>query len=493
MNLTLVKKYFTLFTLFLSVSFFLIYGCTKIITTDIGGALLPAVDGINTKEMYLDVISKNIKDTATRVGTSDIHSLGYVNDPLFGETTATINLQLKPSFPFYFPVSNDQTKDSLYFDSVVLILSYKGFWGDKSKGLSLKVLEIPSDEPTANLSPDSIYRTDYFVPATSSRELSPSKSLDIGTFNDTNHIRLRLNDSYGREMMYNYDSSNAYKSDSAFSLAFRSKLYQIMPEKTGSGLMKVSLTDTGTKLAIYYHYKDRDTANKIDTAFQYFSCTNTSCGSTNYIKRNRSTGQVAAYLAPNTTENDDLIFIDAAPGIFAKLLVPGLDTVSNKIIHRAEIVMEQVPADFSADDSLTAPNLFLAAYSADTGRRFAIPNDVQFSSASISNQSSLGSFPVSKKDPSTGKTIASYRFDVSRYVQGVVTRDEKTYDFIMFAPFDEFIYGSISTSSQFYTGLYDGSTYKPLNYPAIGRVRLGGGSNEAHKMRLHIVYSDIPK
>src|SRR5207249_7298300 len=112
------------------------------------------------------------------------------------------------------------------------------------------------------------------------------------------------------------------------------------------------------KLAIYYHHHDRDTSGKMDTTIQYFSCTSYNCGSTNYIKRNRSTSQAAAHL-PSPGVIDDLIFIDANPGIYARLQIDSLDTITNKIIHRAEILMEQVP-DLSTDNDtfLTPPNLF---------------------------------------------------------------------------------------------------------------------------------------
>ncbi|HXL55205.1 MAG TPA: DUF4270 family protein, partial [Chitinophagaceae bacterium] len=157
MNLSVVKKQFTLFLLLF---FFFFSACTKIVTTDIGSGLIPPIDGVNTKEMYLDVVSKNIKDTITRVGTADDHALGYVTDPLFGQTTASINVELKPSsFPFSFPVSS--AKDSLMADSVVLVLSYKNVWGDSLKPLAFKVFEIvPDGLPSeVDLSPDSVYTT----------------------------------------------------------------------------------------------------------------------------------------------------------------------------------------------------------------------------------------------------------------------------------------------------------------------------------------------
>jgi len=89
MNSSVLKKYPALFFL---LSALLFSACTKIVTTNLGGDLIPPVDGVNTKEMYLDVASINAADTITRVGIGFDHALGYVNDPLFGKTTASINV-----------------------------------------------------------------------------------------------------------------------------------------------------------------------------------------------------------------------------------------------------------------------------------------------------------------------------------------------------------------------------------------------------------------
>jgi hypothetical protein len=73
MNLSCTKNpavvFFLLYALFFS-------ACTKIVSTDIGGGLIPPVDGVNTKEMFLDVFSKNAADKMKRVGTADDHALG---------------------------------------------------------------------------------------------------------------------------------------------------------------------------------------------------------------------------------------------------------------------------------------------------------------------------------------------------------------------------------------------------------------------------------
>src|SRR6478735_2144489 len=91
---------FTLFTVFF-IAAALFYSCTKIITTDIGGDLLPPADDIITKDMVIDIATKNMRYDSVAVGISDDHVLGYLNDPIFGKTTASINFQVAPpSTPF---------------------------------------------------------------------------------------------------------------------------------------------------------------------------------------------------------------------------------------------------------------------------------------------------------------------------------------------------------------------------------------------------------
>ncbi len=503
MNLSFVKK--KNLTVFIVVTL-AITACTKIITTDIGGSLIPPVDGVNTFERIMEVVSKNATDTFTRVSKLYDNTLGFVNDPLFGKTTAIVNVQLKPAaFPFSFPVS----KDSLYLDSVVLVLGYKGAWGDTSTDMALRVYDILGDDPLGTLKADSSYFTTYEVPK--GQELTENnlprtvKFSKLNAFDSTGafkeatagQIRIRLNSSYGNALLKNYDTTNAYKSDSLFNVYIKG--FQIVPENSSNALVKIGLTsfynaaDTNTKLAIYYHYPDKITVGKFDTSIAYFRCNTFTSGTANTIRRDRSGSNYASFIAANTTNlNDSILFVDGNPGIYTRITIPGLDTISNKIIHRAELLLEQVPDLLSnSDQYLKPPALFLTPYSTDSMRRFALPNDVVFSSSgTVTNQSDYGCYPISKTDPVTGKITYSYSFDMSRYLQGIVTSKDKTYSLVLFAPFNDFIYASETAT---YLGSVSPSPGSPLNSPATGRIRLGGGSSIAHKMKFHIIYSDIPR
>ena len=80
---------FKLFIAF-SLVFALLYSCTKIVTTDIGSGLLPPADDVTTKDTMVEIATKNMRFDTVAVGISDDHVLGYVSDPIFGKTTASI-------------------------------------------------------------------------------------------------------------------------------------------------------------------------------------------------------------------------------------------------------------------------------------------------------------------------------------------------------------------------------------------------------------------
>ncbi len=460
------------------------FACTKITNTDIGSGLIPPVDGVNTKDTVIDVVTKNQSFDTVAVGFSDDHVLGYTNDPVFGITNASINFQV--ALPNSSLTFERNSSDSLFFDSVVLSLSYKHTWGDTIQNLGLHVYEM---DPETKFTVDSAYKnTVHFEKGNELTESTAGTNIDILKLNDpdtlkyynedaTNQVRIRLNQAFGQKLLYQFKATNAYQNDSTFHNYLRG--FIIEAEQRGNALLSVSLSDTSTRLSLYYHYKGTD--GSLDSGIRRFPTSALTCASSNTIKRNYTGTVIPNYFPANLNTQDDLLFIQTSPGTYAKIKIPGLDSLPNMIVHRAEILMSQVP-DITTDKIFTAPNLFLAAVS-DSGRRFAVPNDLIFSNGAYINLSSFGILPIKKTDPVTGSPISTYSFDISRYVQGVVSRSDTTYDFILWAPYNYYISPILQTPY-----IYPIST-PALNSAAIGRIRLGGGNNEHYKMRLHIVYS----
>ncbi|MBV9964025.1 MAG: DUF4270 family protein [Parafilimonas sp.] len=477
MNLSLSS--FKIFTFFL-LGAVLYFSCTKIVTTDIGAGLIPPVDGVTTKDTVLDVISKNAGFDTAYVGLSDDHVLGYVNDPIFGTTRASLNFQIAPTAN---PFSLGYNKDTVVLDSVVLCLSYHSAWGDTIPHLRLHVYEMDPEQVFSN---DSAYKTTTtFEKAQELTSEFGAADVDITRLNDvdstafnkeptTNQIRIRLNNLFGQQLI-NYDSASVYQNDSTFYNAVRGIIVEPEINPTSNALLRINLLDTATHLSLYYH-----TASRADTASRRFAPNVLSSASSNSIIRSYQNTQIPSYVSSNDS-NQDLIFMQTNPGTYANINIRSVLGMPNAIIHRAEILMYQVPDLSSSNDKyLTPPNLFLSAINEDSGRRFVIPFDITFQSGAINN---LYAFGVSPKTAPGGSSY--YSFDISRYVQNIVTKGGKLFNLALTAPYNQYIF----TDS---TVTFAVPISSPaLNTVGVGRVRLGGGTNSQYKMRLHIVYSPI--
>jgi hypothetical protein len=474
-NSNICKLLFAFF--FLAAAF---TACTKIESTSIGGSLIPPIDGVNTKDTFLDVQTDLLLDKDTTIVPSSFnHSLGYIsNDPLFGRTQANINFQLYPQFfPFIFDVVK---KDSLHLDSVVLVMSYRGSWGDTNSTLNLKVFEIAQSQKFTDTTLHTAETFSYTNLLGTRNNVDPKK-LDDSVYakfdTSKNQLRIRLDNSFGDRLLKTYDSTNAYKNDTTFNTYFKG--FGVVADPVGNALLQIGLTDANTKLALYYRVDNR--AGGKDTSVKYFKLSQYSSTS-NYIKRDRAGAEVVPFLA-NSATNDSLLHVQTAPGTYVTIKVPGLSTFPNAIIHRAELVMQQVRHS-NLDDVLTPPALFLSAYSQDSASRFLIPFANSFSTGTIENLGEFGTYPFKKTD-ANNNTIYAYNFDLTRYAQQTVTTKSKNYNLVLFAPHTDFVrlaektQGSITLpSSQF-------------NPPGVGRVRLGGGTHSKQPMKLRIIYSRL--
>ncbi len=89
--------------------------------------------------------------------------------------------------------------------------------------------------------------------------------------------------------------------------------------------------------------------------------------------------------------------------------------------------------------------------------------------------------------------VKAYSFDISRYVQGIVTRKDSSYTLRLSAPSNDSVrytapYPQPITASTFFV------VPSIANNLADGRVRLGGGGlprENQLRMRLRIVYSKL--
>lgn len=490
--------------LIITSTFILFSSCKKINeATELGGDLIPAVDNITTFETILDVEAYNdlftftgtnpLTDDSTLSSYTDEHFLGVISsDPFFGRTEAEMYFELKPLSYRQYPFGNPP--DSLHLDSIVLVLDYIETYGDTIIPQTINVYEISSDFriDTSYL----VRRNDYFTTSAllGSRTFKPENLKDsVAAYLDTtrNQLRIKLDNSFG-ERLLNYDTTgaaDAYSSDSAFKIKFKG--FALKSEAGGNAIMGFNLQGVNTKLAIYY--KD-DNGNapvaEWDTAVAYFpfkpSATYGFAGSAshNCIQRDYSGKPILA--AQGGTSPDPIVYIQNTPGSFVTLKIPGLGSLNNRVVHRAELIAEQV---YDISDSLFQPPtyLFLDAYDPSLSKYLTIPYDLIYDGNSGSyNLGSFGIAPVNALDAS-GNDIRTWHFNLSRYVQHVVNNTDSAYDLRLFAPF---------YIKDQYRPPVPGATALPATINvnptlAKGRVRLAGGTPGVQRMRLRIIYSKL--
>ncbi len=488
------------------------WSCTKLDTTNLGSDLLPAVDNVNTfADTFAVFADQHDFDRITYVLNTDNQALGNVNfDPLFGKTTANVFLQLKPAaFPFSF--GSPDSLAGLGLDSVVLCLNYRFFWGDSTATQKLQVYEVTdaSFKDSVNMLWDN--NTQPFVGST----LASPKDIDVRRMGDymkyryindsvKNQIRIKLDASYAARL-FNSDSTqtgtgnHAFFNDSIYRKNFNGFGIKAVGSGASNGLMYVNLTDTFTKLEVHYRIRN---AGRIDTTYTSFKLrlnttnTTTSAGTmitnksstANYINHDRSGTPSASPLANE-------IYLQAQPGTYANLSIPGLTGYSNRIIHRAELIVEQIPDNPFYDTTFSAPNFlyldlkdsattvpvkYKPLYKDLNQNTFYDPDFLlsPFYPSGGPDFSYFGGF-IRKKTGPLGGSINYYNFNITRYVQQMVTKQSRNYEMRMW-PAHSFNYPQFDAGYKYYN-----------NNVAYGRIKVGNGNNTTYPMRVRIIYSNI--
>ena len=242
-----------------------------------------------------------------------------------------------------------------------------------------------------------------------------------------------------------------------------------------AGLSYFDLQNDSTRLLFYYRVMSG--ASVTDTVVASFGFNAFNYANASIIKRTPANGY-NAYLK-NSTPNDDKLYIQSSPGSFARIRIPGLNKMSNRVIHRAELSFDILPS--IQEEIYTKPDkLFLDAEDTANSRYIGIPYDFTYQDDFTSV---MGGYPKYDK----------YLFNLTRYVQGVVTRKEKDYSLRLSAPFKTNVTELSSAGSMTPYTAEEKTGFSINTKIAHGRVVLTGGSYAVptKKARLRIVYSKI--
>ncbi len=466
------------------------FGCTKIDTTNLGQSLIPVVDNIHTFDTTFSVIANNFDDNeCDTVQRTDLQALGLiVNDPYFGKTNAKIYVEFKPAFPYKFPASD---ADSLLVDSAVIVLQYAYTFGDTNLVQKVKVYQLL----------DSFHLGDNY---TTCRELGYDNSVLLGErsylpleLNDSihahqvgadvgargedaaNQLRIPLSKSFAQQLIR--DSAQVFRSDDDFVKYFKG--FAIVPDEVtgGQGLNYFDFSNTGTRLSIYVRSSNGATK---DTSRIDFTLTGLSALS-NSIVHERGNAEITNHLT-QPPAGDSIIYIQTSPGTYATLTIPGLSGLSNRVINRAELIAEQVYSSNSLNDIFAPPvSLYVDTKDPDINNGAYIPIPCDFSTAELQSGFSYMGGRVTPAKDDQGNSISQYVFNISRYVQSIVTKGKTSLSLRLSAP-------NYITNLTNYTD-WCGQVIVPFTYQknsmGYGRVKLNGTNNTPTRLRLRVIYS----
>jgi len=461
---------------------FLFTGCRKINdATELGSGLIPPIDNINTFETFLDIQTDNqLYNDTNKVYYADLHALGYISgDTEFGTTKGESYFNISYSnyliYPFY-------RKDSVVaIDSVVLSLGYDSYYGDTNSVQTVRVFEIAQN---AGFNDTTLFKYNQADFQTTGSELG-SKSFQVKNLDDTilhirkrdttklaNVLRIPLSNTLGtrfRNYDTTYTANGGWRSDSIFKTLFRG--LAIKADNSGNALAYFKPSDNAnTKLTIYYQVRKNGTIDTTSVDFQH-----STGGQANTIRRTPAGGW-NTYLA-NAGTNDDLLYIPGTPGSYGLLRIPALDTFRNSVVHRAEIIATPIR---SAGDNmfLHQQALFLDRISATGDTALTFDADMSLSNNFSNYTYEINSFGGLIRSDST------YRFNISRYVQRMLTYRTTNYKLRLYTPVRTFVY------SPGYGGI---NQIYVTDQPGYGRMVLAGGSyvNPAKRLRLRLVYSKL--
>lgn len=472
-------KKIAIFSLALAIS------CTKIKSTDIGADLLPAIDNITTFDTTFEVLASTFLTPDTLLpklgrdfnGNAGQYVLGHIsNDPQFGKTTASIFFELKPdNFPFEF----ESVKDSITLDSAVLCLRWTNTFGDTNALQQINVHRV-----TELLSADSTYNTNKTVRF---GELLGSKSFAPSVLNDSlylfkqtidRQLRIKLNDNFIRPFLtFDTTASSPLKNDSLFRDYFKG--FALVPQvnaTSANALMSFAMSDTATYLRIYYKYK-KD--GKIDTTHKNFTFNTLYRGAgVNNIVRSYNGSEAASHIG-HRPKGDSLIYLQADPGTYSILKVPGIDefkqSKGNVIIHLAELSMQEVPTPGRRPNLFTTPE-YLYLEMLDSTNKKLLPF---LSDGFLNGKFDAFLFGGQRKliSDRSNTLVSAYKINLTRYLQGIVTRNNPNFQLKLFAPF-----------ILRYEDLFITFT---LNNLIRGNVVLGGGNHATDRIKLRIIYSKL--
>jgi hypothetical protein len=325
--------------------------------------------------------------------------LGYLNDDVFGVTTASIFTQFVPAGN----VVNFGNSPKL--DSIVLTLRYMGdFYGDTLKPFTVKVYELTEDmqknityyqhHSIAHSSSNLTHNPNFLLYPT------PNKKIWLDSL-VASHVRIRLSDEVGNNFLQN---ASKMGSADAFKSFFKGLFICVESLHKQGALVNFNLTSPLTGIQLYY---------KNDTIARQFSfpvkVSETIRFST--YKHDYKMGNfdfINQVLQNDTTLGRKTLYVQSMGGVETKINYPYLKELKNRniVINKAELVITNIGEDLSLYP--IPPRLDIQGIN-PSGTIVEIPDVINTTATYFG-----GNY---------NETTKEYRFRITKYIQNIILND----------------------------------------------------------------------
>lgn len=362
-----------------------------------------------------NIIAYSILEDSIVTSALSQNVVGFVNDPFFGKMSAGFATQ------FNLPSRDVHFDGNPILDSVVLVISYRGFYGDTTAGVNFKVFELAQ-----SISSTETYHQDFTI-STYSKPINENSSIyytsqvstPTPTTSDTlalPQFRIKLSKNWGQSKIFDKSNQSELANNDNLKAYFKGLLITAN-DAHGLGHLVYLGINKSTTSGIYFYYHTDATPQTFRLLVE------DDCGRANqYIHKNYSTASTQLQnqvIHHDTALGANQLYLHPGGGINTFLKFPSIrDQFLNRrvVINRAELVITNlipIVKGFYMPAKIT-----LAKNSASGGYLF-LPDD-----AITEGEDYFGGIYNSSTN--------EYRFRITRYIQQLINSTTADYGLTMF-------------------------------------------------------------
>ncbi|MBE2245848.1 MAG: DUF4270 family protein [Candidatus Competibacteraceae bacterium] len=333
--------------------------------------VIPPEDLLNAQ--YSDttqIVASVLYDDTVRTDNAIYYTVGSNYDPVFGKTRAA----------FYTTVNVAQSYNSFgsnpVLDSVVLILRFRGTYGDAAKlngYQTIEVFELQDDLPVDSTEHNSFTPITYYPTPLATQGFVP---IFVSYPGQGTQMRIRLNQTFGQRFL-NADSltaSNIRSLIKGFYVRIAPWVTQGQTQGQGA-IVFFDLRSEVSRLSVYFHNDQNPGGLEIKML-------TTGSGNERFNEFSHdysfASSELATKLSDPNDQTVDKLFLQSGQGLRIKLGFPNLMNYATNqkiIINKAELI---IPVDESQDYQHYPAPLNITSYTLNADRTYNLTDDFQF-------------------------------------------------------------------------------------------------------------------